>query len=193
MEHIGLFFGSFNPIHIGHLAIANYIVEYSDIDQLWFIISPHNPLKNKVDLASEIHRKMMAEIAIDNDTRFKISDIEFDLPKPSYTTKTLSELKSKYPNKKFSIIMGEDNLATLHLWKDYEKIVSNHKIFCYPRAEKTEYAPLKNANIQLVDAPLLNISSTIIRDALKDNKNVKFFIPHRVYEYILDNGIYFSK
>lgn len=190
MKRIGLFFGSFNPIHIGHLAIANYVVEYNNIDQLWFVISPHNPLKSKDDLAAEIDRKKMAEIAIKGDERFKVSDIEFTLPQPSYTVETLNELKNKFPKKEFTIIMGEDNLATLHLWKEHEKIISNYPILCYPRVEKQDYTPIKQGDIKIIDAPIFNISATQIRDAIKDNKKINFFLPHRVYDYILENNLY---
>ncbi len=190
MKNIGLFFGSFNPIHIGHLAIANYIIEYDNIDEIWFIISPHNPLKDKKELASEKHRKKLVEIAINNDDRFRASDIEFNLPKPSYTINTLNQLKIEYPNYNFSIIMGEDNLATLHLWKDYKKIKNNFPIICYPRAEKEEHKQKEYPNIKIIDAPLFNISSSMIRSAIKNKKKINFFMPNGVYNYILDNGLY---
>lgn len=190
MKKIGLFFGSFNPIHIGHLAIANYVVEYNDIEQLWFVISPHNPHKHKTELASEYHRKEMAKIAINNDNRFKVSNIEFELPQPSYTVDTLTYLKQKFPNHIFTVIMGEDNLATLHSWRDYDKIISNHSIICYPRVEKQEYTPLKNANIKIVEAPILNISATQIRDSIAKNKKLNFFVPNGVYDYIIKNELY---
>ncbi len=189
-KRIGLFFGSFNPIHCGHLIIANYIVEYSDIDELWFIVSPHNPLKNKSQLANEYHRLEMVNLAITDYEKFKVSDIEFHLPKPSYTIDTLTALSDQYPHYQFSIIMGSDNLATLSKWKNYNRILKNYSIIVYPRKnfnpDKNDYSE----KVTIVDAPLIEISSTFIRKAIHEKKNVRFFVPEKVWQYIIDCNLY---
>ena len=131
---IGLYFGTYNPIHVGHLVIANYMADYTDLDQVWLVVTPQNPHKNKASLLSDYHRLAIVRIAVEGNNKLQASNIEFDLPKPSYTTTTLTYIKEKYPEHDFSLIMGEDNLRTLHKWKNHEEIINNHKIFVYPRA-----------------------------------------------------------
>lgn len=188
-KKIGLFFGSFNPIHIGHLAIANYIVEFTEINQIWFIISPHNPLKEKATLLNDNQRFYMTNLAIEDDIRFKASNIEFNLPQPSYTINTLAYLKEKYPKNKFTLIMGGDNLKHLHKWKNYLEIVNNYQIFVYPRPGIKPTIP-ENSDIILVDAPLMEISASFIRKAIKSGKNIRYFLPEKVYQYIDEMNLY---
>ena len=181
---IGLFFGSFNPIHIGHLAIANYMVEFTDLDKVWFVISPHNPLKQKKTLLTDIHRLQMVRLAIEFDNRFKASSIEFDLPQPSYTINTLTYLKEQYPENEFILIMGSDGLSTFHKWKNYKQLIANYQRYVYPRPD-TEAEYLQNLeNGKVVEAPLIEISSTFIREAIADGKDVRYFLPEKVWQYI---------
>jgi len=188
---IGLYFGSFNPIHIGHLAIANYMLEFSDMDKLWFIVSPQNPLKKKKTLLADHHRLRLVRIAIEFDNRFKASNIEFDMPKPSYTIDTLTYLKEKYPNDEFILIMGEDNLKNFHKWKNYELILKDYLIYVYPRdrkiLEKSNYQ-----NVTIVDAPMIEISSSFIRNAIKNKIDVRYFMHPAVAEYIKEMHFYES-
>ncbi|MFC2104157.1 nicotinate (nicotinamide) nucleotide adenylyltransferase [Bacteroidota bacterium] len=187
---IGLFFGSFNPIHIGHLAIANYMVEYSDLDEIWFVISPQNPLKKKNTLLNEYDRLKMVELALNNDQKLKPTDIEFSLPKPSYTIDTLTHLTERNPKNKFILIAGTDNFKTFHKWKNYEEILKQYQLYVYPRPgyELNEY--VHHDNIKLVNAPLMEISSSFIREAIKNNKDIRYFLPNKVYEYIEKMNFY---
>jgi len=186
---VGLYFGSFNPIHIGHLAIANYMVEYSDMDKLWFVVSPQNPFKEKRSLLAEHHRLSLVEIAIEDDLRFKASNIEFHLPQPSYTIDTLVYLEEKYPDITFVLIMGEDNLKGLHKWKNYERILEKYPIYVYPRDYKT-IGKKEYDNITVVDAPLMEVSSSFIRKAIKVKKDVSYFMHFKVAEYIKEMHFY---
>ena len=186
---IGLYFGSFNPIHIGHLAIANYMVEYSDLDKIWFVVSPQNPFKEKKSLLAEHHRLRLVEVAIEGDLRFKASNIEFSMPKPSYTIDTLTYLKEKYPNFDFSLIMGEDNLKGFHKWKNYQEIIKNHKMYVYPRDHKTIRKALYD-NMIVVNAPLMEVSSSFIRKSIKDKVDVRYFMHHKVSEYVQEMHFY---
>src|SRR5690554_5275758 len=163
---IGLFFGSFNPIHVGHLILANHIVEHVDIDQIWFVVSPQNPLKEKKTLLADHHRLAMVEIAVENNDKFRASNVEFGLPQPNYTVVTLAKLKEKHPNYTFSLIMGEDNLRNIHKWYNYEQILNNYTIIVYPREESEgEFSEKEYPRIQLLkDVPLMKLSSTYIRD-----------------------------
>jgi len=187
---IGLYFGSFNPVHIGHLAIANYIVEHTDLTELWFIISPHNPLKLKKTLLPDYQRLELLHQSIRDYHKFKVSDIEFSLPQPSYTIDTLTYLEEKYPNKDFSLIMGEDNLASFHKWKNYKQIIENRKIFVYPRPNSENTIFHNHKNILLIDAPNIEISSSFIRNAIKQKKDIQFFLPERVWNYIKSANLY---
>lgn len=188
--NIGLYFGSFNPIHIGHLAIANYMVEFTDIDKLWFIISPHNPFKKKSTLLEDYHRLELVYRAIENDERFLASDIEFKMPQPSYTIDTLVRLKEKRPNDNFSLIMGADGLKTFNKWKNAEEIVKHHHRYVYPRPGIPEEDYKNQKNMTIVDAPLMEISSSFVRSAIKENKNMRFFVPEKSYDYICEMNFY---
>lgn len=189
---IGLYFGTFNPIHIGHLIIANHMAEYSDLDQIWMVVTPHNPLKKKITLLDDSHRLQMVHLATEDFPKIKPSDIEFKLSQPNYTINTLAHLQEKYPNYEFSLIMGEDNLKSLHKWKNYEVILEHHQIYVYPRiSEESENLELKNhPKIHLIDAPVVEISSTFIRDNIKKGKNVQPLLPNKVWEYIDHNNFY---
>jgi len=188
--HIGLFFGSFNPIHIGHMAIANYMVEFTDMDQLWFVVSPHNPLKEKKNLLSQQQRLYMVNVAVEDFPKFKGSNIEFDLPQPSYTVNTLAHLKEKYPQHTFSLIIGQDNLVTFDKWKNYEEILKQFKLYVYPRpnceAGKFDLHP----NVIFTKAPMMDISSTFIRNAIKEKKDVRLFLPEKVWNYVESMNFY---
>ena len=197
MKKIGLFFGSFNPIHIGHLILANYILEHSDMDELWFVVSPQNPFKEKKSLLKDHNRLDMVEIAIRNYPKMRASNAEFSLPTPSYTVDTLTYLNEKYPDYSFSLIMGEDNLKSLHKWKNYEILLKNHHIIVYPRVSKNDapnsetVSELKNhENISLIDAPIIELSATEIRNMIKDNKNVRPMLPPEVFEYLDGSKFY---
>ena len=187
---IGLFFGSFNPIHIGHLAIANYMVEYTDLDKVWFVVSPHNPLKKKNTLLADHHRLQMVHAAIEDDNRFKASDIEFKLPQPSYTIDTLTYLHEKYPETEFVVIMGSDGLATFEKWKNYQELIEHYQRYVYPRPG-TDPDLLKTLeNGKVVDAPLMDICSTFIRESVAKKKDVRYFLPDKVWQYICEMHFY---
>ncbi len=186
----GLFFGSFNPIHIGHLAIANYMVEFTDLDNIWFVVSPHNPLKQKSTLLSDQHRLQMVRLAIEYDNRFKASNIEFSLPQPSYTINTLTYLKEKYPNHEFVLIMGSDGLTTFNKWKNYKELMTNYQRYIYPRPG-TPVELLQNIeNGMVVNAPLIEISSTFIREAIAGGKDVRYFLPEKVWQFIYEMNFF---
>ncbi len=186
---VGLFFGSFNPIHIGHLAIANYMVEYSDMDKVWFVVSPQNPFKKKKGLLAEYHRLRLVDIAIEDDLRFKASNVEFSMPQPSYTIDTLAYLKDQYPEIDFVLIMGEDNLKTLHKWKNAEQIINHYQIYVYPRDNETVNNQTYD-NVKLIKAPLMELSSSFIRQAIKDKKDVRYYMHPKVAEYIKEMHFY---
>ena len=188
---IGLFFGSFNPVHIGHMIIANHMVTNTDMDRLWMVVSPHNPLKEKSSLAKDYDRLHLINITIEDDLRLKASDIEFRLPKPSYTIDTLTYLNEKYPQHKFSIIMGGDNIATLHKWKNYEMLLSNYKIYVFERPGYEMGELIDHPNVELVpETPLLNISASYIRKCIKENKSVRYMLPDPVFKYIDGSNMY---
>jgi nicotinate-nucleotide adenylyltransferase len=190
-QKTGLFFGSFNPIHIGHMVIAEYMVEFAGLDKLWFVVSPQNPLKEEKTLLAEKQRLQLVRLAIELDNRFKACNIEFGLPKPSYTVNTLSHLKEKYPKQEFALIMGADNITTLHKWKNYEHLLENYEIYVYPRKENIdipEYA--KRPSVHLTSAPVMEISSTFIRSAIKEKKEAKYMLPVSVAEYIKEMHFY---
>lgn len=188
----GLYFGSFNPVHIGHLAIANYIVEFTDIDQLWFVLSPQNPLKRKTSLLEDYDRYELLKRAVGEDHKFQICDIEFSLPKPSYTIDTLTYLKERNPGYEFVLIMGSDVLSTFGKWKNHEEITMNYKRYIYPRPGFENINFKEHRNIRVIDAPLIEVSSSFIRKALKQGKNVRYFLPGEVYKYILKKHLYES-
>ena len=188
--HIGLFFGSFNPIHVGHMVLANYMATFTDLDQVWFVVSPHNPLKEKASLLNQNQRLHMVNLAIGDSDILKSSNIEFGLSQPSYTINTLAHLKEKYPKHRFSLIMGEDNLASFTKWKNYDEILKNHFIYVYPRPNCSSEYLKSHKNIIMTEAPLMDISSTMIRQALKDKKNVSSFVPQAVWEYLNEMSFY---
>jgi len=192
MKKVGLFFGSFNPIHIGHLVIAEYMVEFTPLEEIWFVVSPHNPLKKKETLLNETHRITMVRLAIEYDTRFKASSIEFDLPRPSYTINTLAHLNEKHPKVDFSLILGLDNITTLHKWKNYEQLLKNYKLYVYPRVspnpEPVELA--SHPSVIVTQAPIVELSSTFIRKAISEGKTIKHMVPPQVGDYIKDMHFY---
>ena len=189
---IGLYFGTFNPIHIGHIAIANHMAEYSDLDKIWMVITPHNPFKKKSSLLDNNHRYQMVLEALETYDKIEPSNIEFNLPQPSYTVYTLAHLEEKYPQHEFCLIMGEDNLKSLHKWKNYEVILERHDIYVYPRiSEGTVETQFDNhSKIHKVDAPIMEISSTMIRKAIKDGKNIRPLLPPEVHTYIDQMNFY---
>lgn len=189
---IGLYFGTFNPIHIGHLIIANHMAEHSVLDQIWMVVTPHNPLKNKQTLLDDYQRLELVFLATEAYPKIKPSDMEFKLTQPNYTVNTLAHLQEKFPKHIFSLIMGEDNLKSLHKWKNYEVILQNHEIYFYPRISSCEdKLDLKtNPKIHFIDAPIVEISSTFIRENIKKKKNVQPLLPSKVWEYIDHNNLY---
>lgn len=189
-KEIGLFFGSFNPIHSGHLILANYMVEYTSMNELWFVVSPQNPFKETSSLLPEIHRLAMVDRAIEGEERFKASNIEFGLPKPSYTTETLAHLVEKHPNYKFSLIMGEDNLTHLHKWKNVGNLIDNHDIYVYPRPGAKPGKFNNSKNVYLLEAPQVEISASFIRKAIKDKKDISWFLPKGTWKYIDEMRFY---
>ena len=192
---IGLYFGTFNPIHIGHLIIANHLAEYSDLEQIWMVVTPHNPLKNKQTLLDDYQRLQLVFLATDDYPKIKASNIEFKLSQPNFTVNTLAHLQEKFPQHTFSLIMGEDNLKSLHKWKNHEIILQNHEIYVYPRISSEidatqNYTFKNNPNIHIVDAPVVEISSTFIRENIKKDKNVRPLLPEKVWQYIDHNNLY---
>jgi nicotinate-nucleotide adenylyltransferase len=185
----GLYFGSFNPVHIGHLVIANYLIEFTDLNQLWFVISPQNPLKQRASLLEDHKRRTLLEIALDDDPRFRVCDIEFKMPKPSYTIDTLAYLKELNPGHEFVLIMGSDGLPTFRKWKNYKIIEDNYTRYIYPRPGYP-CNPAEHPNLVLVNAPQMDISSTFIREALSDKRNIRHFLPPGVYDYIREMHFY---
>jgi nicotinate-nucleotide adenylyltransferase len=196
MMKVGLYFGSFNPIHIGHLAISGYMTEYAGLDQVWFVVSPHNPLKKKETLLADHHRLYMTELAIGDNDRLKASDIELKLPVPSYTIDTLAYLKDKYQKNEFVLVMGEDNLYTLHKWKNVKELVKNYSLYVYPRpgAAQPPHIILEEllaiADIHFVNAPLMELSGTFIRNGIKAKKDMSYFLPPPVWKYIKEMHFY---
>ncbi len=186
---IGLYFGSFNPVHVGHLIIANHIVGNTSLDQVWFVVSPQNPFKNSSSLLNEYHRLHLVNIAIDGETKLRASNVEFKLPKPSYTIDTLTYLTEKHPEHQFAIIMGSDGFTNLNKWKNYETLVKNYAFLVYKRPG-FEITETFGATINLPDAPLLDISSTRIRNMLREKKSIRFLVPDVVKEEIERNGYY---
>jgi len=193
---IGLYFGTFNPVHIGHLIIANHMAEHSDLQQIWMVVTPHNPLKQKNTLLVDRQRLQMVRLATEEYPKIKPSDIEFKLPQPNYTVNTLAHLNDKFPQHEFSLIMGEDNLNSIHKWKNYEFILEHYNIYIYPRISNTTDAETISAlkkfgnRIHKIAAPILEISSTFIRESIKNKKNVRPLLPEKVWEEIDYNNYY---
>lgn len=187
---IGLFFGSFNPVHSGHMVIASYMAEYTDLQQVWMMVSPHNPFKDKFSLLQDYHRLDLVKAAIGDNRKLKASDVEFKLAKPSYTVHTLAHLRESYPQHQFTLIMGRDNLASFPKWKDYEQILQHHEIYVYPRVH-AEKSDLENhAAVKFFEAPLIELSSSFIREAIRVDKDVRYMMPENVWLTIEEKKFY---
>lgn len=186
----GLFFGTFNPVHIGHMIIAQYMLAFSDLTEIWFVVTPHNPFKEKRTLLNDRQRLHMVRLAIGDKPNLRASDIEFGLPQPSYTATTLAHLEEKYPTRKFGLIMGADNLATFHKWKNHTAILDTCHLYVYPRpgAKKSRFED--DQHVHKIDAPIMEISSTKIREAIKNQKDVSYMLPQHVWQYIDECGFY---
>lgn len=194
---VGLFFGTFNPIHVGHLIIANHMANSNDLDQIWMVVTPHNPLKNKSTLLADHHRLALVRIAIEDNELLRVSDIEYKLPKPNYTVTTLAALQEKHPTYTFSLIMGEDNLVNFHKWYNYQQIVDNHQLIVYPRidasssVEKIDEWVANHPNVKRCkDVPLMKLSSTFVREQIKNKKSVRYVLTESVYKYIDEMNFY---
>ncbi len=185
----GLYFGSFNPVHIGHLIIASYIVNNTELEQVWFVVSPQNPFKVSATLLNEYHRLHLVKLATEDNNQLKASDVEFKLPRPSYTVDTLAYLKEKYPQHEFFIIMGSDGLQNIEKWKNYEQLIKDNPFIIYKRPG-FEITPIKGANMITVDAPLLEISATTIRRLIKEGKSIRYLVPDKVMDEIEKTGYY---
>jgi nicotinate-nucleotide adenylyltransferase len=189
-QKIGLFFGSFNPIHIGHLIVGNLMVESADLKKVWFVVSPQNPLKPSKGLLHEFDRYDMVRAAVHDNYKLEVSDVEFHLPKPSYTINTLVHLHEKHPDKEFRIIMGEDNLQSFTKWKNYKQILDHYGLYVYPRPN-TQLSELKtHPSVTLVNAPMLDISATFIRNCIRNKQSVRYLVPDAVEEMIRAKGYY---
>ena len=187
MKKIGLYFGTFNPIHIGHLIIANHFAEFTDLNEVWFVVTPHSPLKKKHTLLNNYHRLEMVTIATENYDNLKPSNIEFNLPQPNYTINTLTHLNERYPENNFVLIMGEDNLTNFHKWKNHEIILENYNLYIYPRIDQN--STLKNnfqthPKVHKIAAPIIEISATFIRNSIAKKKDIRPLLPHKVWKYI---------
>ena len=187
---IGLYFGSFNPVHTGHLIIASHIVQHSGLDQVWFVLSPQNPLKKSSALLNEYHRLFLIQVSIEEDPRLKASDIEFRLPKPSYTIDTLTYLSEKFPSHEFSVIMGSDSFQNLPAWKNYKQLLNNYSVIVYERPNFKTENNYEGKNIIILQAPLLEISSTYIRKSIQAGKSIRYLVPEKVRNEIERNGYY---
>jgi len=189
---IGLFFGTFNPIHVGHMIIGNYMVEFSDLEEVWFVITPQSPFKQKTSMLGNYHRLAVANVAVENYPKLKTSAIEFNLKQPNYTIDTLVHLEEKYQNKQFCLIMGEDNLKGFHKWKNYEVILENYELYVYPRISdgKVEHKLLNHTKVHKINAPIIQISSTFIRKSIKERKDISTMLPCDVWKYIDEMNFY---
>lgn len=196
---VGLYFGSFNPVHVGHLIIANHFAQNTDLDEVWFVVSPQNPLKNKASLLADYHRLELTRIATESNESFRVSDIEFKLDYPSYTCNTLAVLSEKYPGKQFSLIMGEDNLRSFHKWKNYENIIHNHQVLVYPRVltpgeeekQKTKQMVFSHSNVKFEEnAPMMKISASYIRNLIKEGKSTEYLLTPEVEKYVDEMNFY---
>jgi nicotinate-nucleotide adenylyltransferase len=189
---IGLFFGSFNPVHIGHMIIANYMATRTELNQVWFVISPHNPFKKKSSLARDYDRLHLVNLAIGYNNKLKTSTIEFNLPQPSYTVDTLAHLGEKFPEHEVCLIMGSDNLHNFHKWKNYEHILIHHDIKVYKREGFDGGNLAGHERVEILETPLMNISATYIRNSIRDGKSIQYLVPESVYEYLSTSSLYRS-
>ena len=201
---VGLYFGTFNPIHVGHLVIANYMADFTDLDQVWLVVTPQNPLKNKKSLLADYHRLALVNEAISDNFKLRSSDVEFKMQKPNYTSHTLSHLIDLHPSDEFALIMGEDNLRNLHKWFNYEQILKNHTVFVYPRVlthqEENEIGEIENESIDQFknhsnvkfcsEAPVMKVSSSFIRAAIKNKKDVRYLLTEPVFRYVDEMNFY---
>ncbi|MEM9888570.1 MAG: nicotinate (nicotinamide) nucleotide adenylyltransferase [Bacteroidota bacterium] len=192
-KKIGLFFGSFNPIHVGHLIIANFMVTQTDLNQVWLVVSPQNPLKEKRSLAKDHDRLNLVQLATEDNPMLRASKVEFGLPKPSYTIDTLTYLREKYPDKKFVLIMGGDNLASLKKWKNYELLLRDYKIYVYQRPNYELGEFIAKENVKIMEAPLMQISASYIRKCIAEKKSIRYLVPEVVLEEIERSGLYRKK
>ena len=203
MKKVGLFFGTYNPIHVGHLVIANHLANYTELDEVWLVVSPQNPLKKKDSLLQDYHRLALVRVAIEDNPRLKASDIEFSLPIPSFTSNTLAHINERYPDYSFALIMGEDNLRTFHKWKNYEDILNNNRVYVYPRVltEQEKEATLAKVEtdnglrnhqnvIMCDDVPVMKISASFIRSAIKEKKDVNYLLTQPVFKYLTEMHFY---
>ncbi|MDC0338120.1 nicotinate (nicotinamide) nucleotide adenylyltransferase [Flavobacteriales bacterium] len=203
MKKVGLFFGTYNPIHVGHLVIANHLANYTELDEVWLVVSPQNPLKKKDSLLQDYHRLALVRVAIEDNPKLKASDIEFSLPKPSYTSNTLAHINEKYPDYSFALIMGEDNLRTFHKWKNYADILKNNQIYVYPRVLTEQEKEVNEINVEVNnelrnhqnvimcdDVPVMKISASFIRGAIKEKKDVSYLLTQSVFKYLTEMHFY---
>ncbi|MFM7217065.1 MAG: nicotinate (nicotinamide) nucleotide adenylyltransferase [Bacteroidota bacterium] len=187
---VGLFFGSFNPVHVGHMVIASYMAEYTDLEQVWFVVSPHNPLKQKESLLDDQHRLQLVRLATEDNRKLKASNIEFGLPQPNYTVNTLSYLYDMHPDHRFVLMMGADNLTTFKKWKNWEQILEMVEVYVYPRRESDGGDLLHHPKVKVVNAPIMEISATFIREAIRNNKDVRYMLPDVVWKYMKEMHFY---
>lgn len=198
MKKIGLYFGTFNPIHVGHLIIANYMADYTELDEVWLVVSPQNPLKKRETLLKDHHRLTLVRMAVEDNAKLLACNEEFNLPIPSYTINTLAHLKEKFNKHKFHLIMGEDNLRSFHKWKNQDEILNNHKIYVYPRVlteqemeeNSNEYSSFNHINIIRCHAPIMKISSSFIREAIQNKKDVRYLLTPDVHKYVEEMNFY---
>ena len=190
MKRTALFFGSFNPIHVGHLIIANTMLQKADVDEVWLVVSPQNPLKERGTLLADYHRLAMARRAVDDNYRLKVCDIEMHLPIPSYTVVTLAALEEKHPDREFCLVMGSDNLETFDRWRNYEYILEHYRLLVYPRpgTEHCKYAT--HPSVTMVDVPMMDISSSYIREQIKERRDVRYLLTEPVYKYLTEMHFY---
>ena len=186
---IGLFFGSFNPMHIGHKVIASYMAEFSELEQVWFVVSPQNPLKQKQSLLDQYHRLMIIRMELEDNPKFEVSDIEFGMPQPSYTIDTLVRLKEEHPENEYALIMGADNLQNFHKWKNYEQILADYSVYVYPRPGIEISGTHENIHI-VKGVPQMEISASFIRESIKQKKDVSYLIPEKAWQYIDEMNFY---
>lgn len=190
LKRTGLFFGSFNPIHVGHLIIANTMLSNSDMEEVWFVVSPQNPLKERNTLLADRHRLQMVRVAIEDNYQMRACDAEFHLPVPSYTVVTLAHLGEQYPDREFCLIMGSDNLDNLHRWRNYEYILENYKIYVYPRPGFNGGELASHKNVKIVDVPMMDISSSYIREQIRNHRSVEYLLTEPVYKYLTEMHFY---
>lgn len=190
MKKTGLLFGSFNPIHVGHLMIAGYMYEFSDLDELWFVVTPLNPLKEQKSLLADHHRLEMVNLAIEDDNRFRSSNIEFKLPKPSYTINTLTYLQEKYPDREFVLISGTDIFPTFRKWKNWEQLLEFYRFYVYPRPGSQDHELTRHPSVKVFNAPMVEISASFIREAIRSGKNMSYYLPEKAYKYLKEMHFY---